>query len=73
MFPISKVHALLKPFSFFSDSIGKATLDLPSVNAHHDSPSEGHLRIWLPWQDDVRTFLQDAEEEIEIPTYELPV
>jgi len=24
-------------------------------------------------QDDVRTFLEDTEEEIEIPTYEIPV
>jgi len=27
---------------------------------------------WLPWQDDVRTFLKDTDEEIRIPTYSTP-
>jgi len=27
---------------------------------------------WLPWQDDVRTFFENAEEEIQIPGYDLP-
>jgi hypothetical protein len=27
---------------------------------------------WLPWQDDVRTFLEDCPDEIEIPAYAVP-
>jgi hypothetical protein len=28
--------------------------------------------IWLPWRDDVRTFVEDTEEEIQIPAYSIP-
>jgi len=27
---------------------------------------------WLPWQDVVRTFWEDIEENMEIPIYDVP-
>jgi len=27
---------------------------------------------WLPWQDVVRTFCEDIEENMEIPIYDVP-
>ena len=50
-------------------------VDVHATGLCTEMPPKKALQLtWasVPWQDDVRTFLEAAEEEIEIPVYALP-
>lgn len=70
------LHLLLREIVFSGDKMKISLWDLRDTGLSLQETLAtdwfANSQIWFPWQDDVRTFLEDTEEEIPIPAYGIP-
>ena len=60
----------------YRNYLWKGEVDKPYLTADIDIGIRMKIEnftVWLPWQDDVRTFFENTTEDIRIPAYTVPI